>query len=163
MAVEFFLKLTDNPGESKAQGHEGEIDVMSFSIGVSNTSAVSTGGGSGAGKCDWQDLHITKLIDKSSAKLKLNCAKGTHFDEGTLTVREAGGDEPVEYLTYKMKQVYITSYQTGGSSGNEKPLENLTLSFASIGMTYWSQSEKGAKDEKSEMGWDIKKNAAAAA
>ena len=50
----------------------------------------------------------------------------------------------------------------GGASGGGKPSESVSMSFASIKITYWSQDEKGAKNEKSEGGWDVKTNAATA-
>ena len=49
MAVDVFLKLGDVKGESKDSKHEGEIDVLSWSWGISQTGLGSMGGGSGAG------------------------------------------------------------------------------------------------------------------
>jgi type VI secretion system secreted protein Hcp len=162
MACEIFLKLTDVKGESKGKGHEGEIDVSSFSHGLSNLSSVASGGGSGAGKADWSSLNIQKSTDTATTKLMQNCAKGQHFDEGILTVREAGGDSPVEYLVYTMKQVFIDNVSIGESSGGGKPSESVSMSFASINMVYWSQDAKGGKDQKTEITWDVKANAASA-
>jgi type VI secretion system secreted protein Hcp len=162
MAAEIFLKLTGVNGESKGQGHVGEIDVLSFSHGVSNPSSVSTGGGSGTGKCDWSSITIQKQTDTASTKLMLNCANGNHFDQGILTVREAGGTSPVEYLVYTMTQVFIDSVSVGESSGGGKPSESVSMSFAAIDMVYWSQDAKGSKDQKTEIGWDVKANAATA-
>lgn len=162
MAVEIFLKLPDVNGEASAKGHEKEIEVFSFSLGASNPSSVSTGTGSGAGKVDISSISIQKQVDTASAKLFLYCCQGKHFDEGTLVVREAGGDSPVEYWTLKMKQVFVDSVQWGAASGGNKPSETASLSFAECKITYWSQSEKGAKGEKTEAGWNVKTNAAAA-
>jgi len=162
MAVEIFLKLTDVKGESKGKGHEGEIDVYSYSMGASNPTTASTGGGSGAGKVDFSDLSIQKQIDSATAKLVLYCANGKHFDQGVMVIREAGGDTPVEYLTITMTQVFISSVSHGGSSGGGKPSESVSMSFATIDIVYWSQDAKGQKDEKSEIGWDVKANTATA-
>ena len=41
MAVDVFLKLGDVKGESKDSKHEGEIDVLSWSWGVSQTGTMS--------------------------------------------------------------------------------------------------------------------------
>jgi type VI secretion system secreted protein Hcp len=162
MAVEIFLKIPGVDGESQAKGHEKEIEVFSYSLGASNPSSVASGTGSGAGKVDLSSLSIQKQVDTATAKLFLNCCTGKHFDNGTITVREAGGDEPVEYLTIEMKQVFIDSINWGASSGGGKPSESVSMSFAECKFTYWSQSEKGAKDQKTEAGWNVKKNAAAA-
>jgi type VI secretion system secreted protein Hcp len=53
MAAQIVLKLTGVTGESLVANHVGEIDVLSFSHGLSNPSSVSTGGGSGTGKVDF--------------------------------------------------------------------------------------------------------------
>jgi hypothetical protein len=46
------------------------------------------------------------------------------------------GDEPAEeYLLIKLKPVYITSYQTSGSSG-DRPTESLSLNFEEIKFSY---------------------------
>jgi type VI secretion system secreted protein Hcp len=162
MSVEIFLKIDGVPGESKAKGHEKEIEVFSFSNGASNPSSVASGGGSGAGKVDLSSLSIQKQVDQASAKLFLQCCIGKHFDKATLTIREASGDEPLEYWVYEMKQVFIDSVSWGGASGGGKPSESVSMSFESIKITYWSQNEKGAKDQKAEGGWDVKTNAAVA-
>ena len=95
MSVEIFLKIAGVDGESQAKGHEKEIELFSFSLGASNPSSVATGGGSGAGKVDISSLSIQKQVDLASSKLFLKCCNGNHFDDATLTVREAGGEAPV--------------------------------------------------------------------
>jgi len=164
MSVEMFLKFEDDvPGESKAKGHEGEIQIQSFSFGASNPSSVAGGNtGSGSGKVDLAHLSIQKEVDLASAVIFQQCCAGKHFNTATLVVREAGGEEPVEYWTMKMKQVFVDNVSWGAAAGGNKPSESVNLSFAECKITYWSQSEKGAKDKKAEAGWNVKTNAAAA-
>jgi len=163
MSVEMFLKFQDDvPGESKAKGHDGEIALLSFSFGATNPSSVASGNtGSGAGKVDLTHLSIQKEVDLASPVLFQQCCAGKHFDSATLVVREAGG-EPVEYWTMVMKQVFVDSVNWGAAAGGGKPSESVALSFAECKITYWSQSDKGAKDKKAEAGWNVKTNAAAA-
>lgn len=162
MASQIVLKLTGVTGESLVQNHVGEIDVLSFSHGLSNPSSVSTGGGSGTGKVDWSSITIQKQTDMASAKLMLYCANGNHFDQGILTVIESGGNTTVEYLVYTLTQVFIDNVSIGESSGGGKPSESVSMSFAAIDLVYWSQNAQGGKDQKSEIGWDVKANAATA-
>lgn len=162
MSVELFLKIATVDGESGKKGHEKEIEIFSFSLGASNPSNVSTGTGSGAGKVDITSINVQKAVDMASAKLFLSCCSGKHFDTATLTAREAGGDSPVEYWIMEFKQVFIDSISWGGASGGGKPSESVALSFREVKITYWSQSEKGAKDQKAEGGWNLLTNAAAA-
>src|ERR1700722_2677078 len=59
-AVDYFLTLDGIKGESADDKHKGEIDIMSFSWGATNTGTHASGGGGGAGKVNFQDIHITK-------------------------------------------------------------------------------------------------------
>src|SRR3954447_13242988 len=117
MAVDMFIKIGDVKGESKDKTHKEEIDVLAWSWGMSNSGSAHTGGGAGAGKVNVQDLSFTKYIDKSSPDLMLACCTGKHFDKALLTVRKAGGDNPLEYLQITMEDLIVTSVNTGGSSG----------------------------------------------
>jgi type VI secretion system secreted protein Hcp len=44
MAVDFFLKLDGIPGESKDKAHKGEIDVLAWSWGMSQSGTMHMGG-----------------------------------------------------------------------------------------------------------------------
>ena len=158
MAVEIFLKIDGVTGESKANGHVGEVEVFSFSLGASNPSSVAYGHGSGAGKVDISSLSIQKQVDTASAKLFQNCASGKHFGTGTLVIREAGGDKPVEYYKLEMAECFIDSVSWGGSAGGGKPSESVAVSFSSLKITYFPQNEDGSQGTQQQGSWDIKKN-----
>ena len=78
MAVDMFLSLDGIKGESADKTQEGEIDVLAWSWGLSNTGTFHHGDGGGAGKANFQDISFTKYIDKSSADLLYSCASGKH-------------------------------------------------------------------------------------
>ena len=88
MAVDMFLKMGTIKGESKDSVHKEEIDVLAWSWGASQSGTTHQGPGGGAGKVNVQDLSFTHYVDKASHLLLGACAKGTHFDEALLTVRE---------------------------------------------------------------------------
>ena len=162
MAVEMFLDIKDVKGESKVKGFEDKIDIFSYSLGASNPTSVGTGGGSAAGKVSISSLSIQKIVDAATPDLFRACCSGKHFDTGKLTVREAGGDAAVEYVVMDMTQVFVDSISWGAASGGDKPSESLSLSFASVKITYTSQTAKGSGEKGPSAGWDIKKNAATA-
>jgi len=157
MAVDMFIKIGDLKGESKDSVHKTEIDILAWSWGVSNSGSAHTGGGAGAGKANIQDLSLTKYIDLSSPDLLLACCNGKHFPEATLTVRKAG-ETPLEYLKIKLTEVLVTSVSTGGSGGEDRLTENVTLNFAKVNLDYVEQTEKGGTGGKPKMGWDIAAN-----
>ena len=61
MAERWFLKIDGIPGESTDVNHKDEIDVLSWSWGVTQTGG-SGGGGGGAGKAAFQDFHFVSRI-----------------------------------------------------------------------------------------------------
>ncbi len=145
-------------GESQDAEHKDEIDVLAWSWGMSNSGSLHTGGGGGAGKANFQDISFTKYLDKSSPKLMEACATGDTYAAATLVCRRAGGD-PLEFLIIRMENVLITSVSTGGSGGEDRLTENVTLNFAQVQVRYTEQLPDGAIGEGVDFGWDIAANA----
>src|SRR5262249_10444091 len=158
MALDQFIKIGDLKGEAKDKTHKDEIDVLSWSWGMSNSGSAHVGGGAGAGKVNVQDLSFTKYIDKASPDLMLACCNGKHYDTAKLTVRKAG-EKPLEYMTLTMSEVMVTATTTGGSGGEDRLTENVTLNFAKIKVDYKEQTDKGAAGATPSMTWDISQNA----
>ena len=158
MAVDMFIKIGDLKGEAKDKTHKDEIDVLAWSWGMSNSGSAHTGGGAGAGKVNVQDVSFTKYIDKSSPDLMLACCNGKHYADATLVVRKAG-ETPLEYLKITLTDLIITSVSTGGSGGEDRLTENVTLNFAKVKVEYQEQDQKGAaKGGPVTMTWDIAAN-----
>lgn len=157
MAVDMFIKIGSLKGESADATHKGEIDVLAWSWGMSQSGTTHQGTGAGAGKVNVQDLSFTKWVDKSTPALMLGCAAGTHYPEATLVVRKAG-DKPLEYVKLKMTDVIVTSVSTGGSGGEDRLTENITLNFAQVNFDYVPQNDKGGGETPIPMGWDIAGN-----
>ena len=145
MAVDMFLKLDGIEGESKDHKHKGEIELLSFSWGVSNSArACGATGGGGAGKVSVNDFTIVKRVDSVSPQLMQNCVTGKHISEGTITVRKAG-EKPVEYLKIKLEEVLISSSQSGGGGATE-PMEQVTLNFTRFEVTNLPSGEVSSFD-----------------
>lgn len=158
MAVDMFLKIAGEiAGEAQDSAHKGEIDVLAWSWGLSNSGSFHVGGGGGSGKANFQDISITKYVDVSSHSLQLFCANGDHFDDATLVIRKAG-KKPLEYITIKMKKVLITSVSTGGSGGEDRLTENVTLNFAQVEYIYKEQKPDGSGGPDKKFMWDIPAN-----
>lgn len=157
MAVDMFLKIDTIKGESVDDKHKGEINVLAWSWGMSNSGSAHLGAGAGSGKVNVQDLSITKYIDKSSTDLMLAACNGKHYKEAMLYVRKAG-EKPLEYLKIKLTDVLITSVSTGGSGGEDRLTENVSLNFAAVKVEYTPQKADGSGDATLSMGWDIAKN-----
>lgn len=160
MAYDMFLKVGEILGEAqdaKYPGTDGWIDVLAWSWGASNSGSTHVLSGSGTGKANFQDISTTKYVDKSSTDLLKSTANGKHHAEAQLIVRKAG-EKPVDYLTITMNDVLITSYSTGGSGGEDRLTENVTLNFGSVKVKYTEQMTDGSTGDQPEMGWDIAAN-----
>ena len=156
MAVDIFAKLGDIKGESTDAKHKDEIEVLSFSWGVTNAPPVG-GGGGGAGKATFQDLSIVHRIDKASPQLLLACARGKHLPDATITHRKAGKGQQ-EYLIVKMNDVIITGVQHGGGGGEGASSETVTLNFAKVELEYRPQKADGSLDAGVQFKYDLKAN-----
>jgi type VI secretion system secreted protein Hcp len=157
MAVDMFLELDGIKGESVDHKHKDNIDILAWSWGLSQTGTFAHGSGGGAGKASFNDLSITKHIDKASADLMFHCASGKHIAKGKITVRKAG-EKPLEYLVVKLEQILVSSVSTGGSGGEDRLTENVSLNFAKVAVEYKIQDEKGGGKDGGTFTWDIAKN-----
>jgi type VI secretion system secreted protein Hcp len=154
-SFDYFLKIDGIAGESVDSKHKGEIDVQSWSWGETQSGS-SGGGGGGAGKVQMQDLHVTAGMSKASPQLLLACASGRHIKSAILTGRRAG-KAALEFLTFSLSDVLVSSYQTGGTEA-EPPVDAVSLNFAKIQVEYKQIEESGKLGPSTKAGWDVKQN-----
>lgn len=159
MAVDMFMKIDTIKGESVDKTHAGEIDVLAWSWGISNSGTTHQGGGGGSGKANVQDLSFTKYTDSSSPVLLLSASNGQHLATANFVVRKAGGKgAPIEYIKIDMSEVMVTSVSSGGSGGEDRLTENVTLNFAKVKFTYTPQKADGTPSPGIDMTYDIAEN-----
>ena len=156
MAVDMFMKI-EGPnigGESQDKAHKGELDILAWSWGCSNSGTTHMGGGSGAGKANFQDLSCTTYYEKSTHEIIKSATKGTHHATITLVNRKAG-DTPMEYITYTLKDCIFTSVSTGGSGGEDRLTVNFSINFGEFKVLYKEQNKSGAEASQVEFAYDI--------
>ena len=157
MASDIFAKLGDIKGESLDSKHKDEIEVLSWSWGVTNAATpAGTGGGAGAGKAKFQDFSFTHKIDKASPVLMQACATGVHLKEATITHRKAGKGQQ-EFLIIKMNDVIVTALMDGDSSEGGSS-ETVSLAFAKVDVEYKPQKADGSLDAGIHFKYDLKAN-----
>src|SRR4051795_10253619 len=152
MATDNFLKMMEIKGESSDSQHKDEIELLSWSWGMSQ----SGGGlatGAGVGKVNIGDISFMHTFDKASPNLMSFCASGRHIKEATLTVRRAG-DTPQEFLIIKMTDVIVTSVQV--SESDESPIESFSMEFGKVDVNYMPQKADGSLDAGIHFKYDIK-------
>jgi len=153
MAIDTHIKFDGVEGESTHVDHKGEVEILSWTWGVSNAS-LGSGGGSGKGKATPGDLHFVHRYDKASPVLAKKCAQGVHFPTVVMTSRKSGEGQK-DFLKVTMKEVFITSVQPSGSSGGDIA-ESVSMSYGSIEFAYKPQDAKGGLGGEVKFGWDVK-------
>ena len=155
MATDIFAKLGDIKGESLDDKHKDEIEVLSWSWGVTNAVTVA-GTGAGQGKASFNDLSFTHTIDKASPMLMKACATGVHLKEATITHRKAGKGQQ-ELLVIKMNDVIVTAVMDAEGKDGESG-EAVSLAFAKIDVAYRPQKSDGSLDAGIHFKYDLKAN-----
>jgi type VI secretion system secreted protein Hcp len=154
--ADIFAKIGDIKGESLDAKHKDEIEILSFSWGVTNAGSAATGSGAGSGKATFQDLVVVHNIDKASPDLLRACATGTHLKDATITHRKAGKGQQ-EFLVVKMNDVIITGVTHGGATGQPYS-ETVSLAFAKVELEYKPQKPDGSLDASVVFKYDLKVN-----
>ncbi len=156
MASDFHIKFDGVEGESTHQDHKGEVEVLSWSWGVSNAAsgAVGSGAGSGVGKAQPADLVITHAYDKASPILAKKCIQGMHFPTVALTARKAGEGQK-DFLKVTMKEVFITS-MAASAGGDGAIVESVSMRYGQIAFSYRPQDARGGLGGEVKAGWNVK-------
>jgi type VI secretion system secreted protein Hcp len=157
MAFDAFFKYGSIKGESQDSKHPSEIQLESFSFGVSNTGSFAFGGGGGTGKANFQSFNLTKKVDAASPSLFLACCTGQHSPTAVVSIRKAGGTQE-DYLIYTFSDTMIDSYQVGGSTGSELPIESVSFGYGKMEIEYKTQDAKGMLGKPVKAGYDLTKN-----
>lgn len=107
MAFDVFLKLEGINGESTVRNHEGEIELDSFSFGLTNT-----GESGDSGRAVFQDFHFTSKVGKHSPQLFMACAQGKRIVSGFLTLDSVSKvGKLVQDLKITFENVVISEYK----------------------------------------------------
>jgi len=159
MSADMFLKIEGIDGESTDDAHDKWIEVLSYSLGVSQpVSGVSATGGRTGGRADFEDLRITKTIDNSTPDLNIKCASGEHVPKIELELCLATGDKHT-FMKYTLEDCIVTSISPGGSTGGEtKPLENVSFAYGKIKWEYTPIDHTGAPGSATDRTWNLEKN-----
>jgi type VI secretion system secreted protein Hcp len=139
MAIaDMFLKIQGITGEASTPGHEGEMELVSWSWGMqANTPSV----GGDSGQASMRSLDVVKIIDRASPTLLQYLDQHRLVSKATLTVRKSGTSAPVDYLVMDMTKVRILMINHGTQDADVT--EHVSLSFETIAFTYTPQGGTG--------------------
>jgi len=143
MTADIHLLIDGIKGESAHDKHKDEIEVESWTFGVTQPVSFS-GSGLSCGKADVSHLTISKSMDKASPNLWMYCAKGKHLDKVVLTQRRSG-DGSIELVKFTLKDAMIAGVHKSGANGSG-PRETVDIAFTSVEYDYTPQKPDGKAD-----------------
>jgi type VI secretion system secreted protein Hcp len=156
-AGDALLYISSIKGESLVQGHEGWIDLLTWSWELSNDSTDIPNTGSGAGKPIVGPIKVTKYIDKSSPFLTLFVLTGGHIRDATLVLRKTG-QKDFDYLQIRMWDVQVSNVSPGGMSNDYRFTESVSFDFSRVCYSYTPQKLDGSADAQITKCFDIIRN-----
>ena len=153
--LDFFLKIDGIKGESQDSKHKDEIDVTSWSWGLSNTGSSVVGGGGGAGKPVFQDFSWIQGLDASIPPIFLGVATGKHYKSAQLDVVKPGKDSAV-FFEMNFDDVLFTKLQLSGAGSGQTAL--VALDYGKVTLRYRPQKADGSYSGWIEGSFDVKAN-----
>jgi type VI secretion system secreted protein Hcp len=146
--VDMFLALEGSrqgaiQGESQVAGHTGEIEVLSWSWGMSQQvhSASQL-----ASKASVRTLNIQKAIDSSSTAIMSALKSAELLGKVVLTCRDPGGVATIDYLRITLRKARICDYEiSGGGNEGRQVAESLSIAFKEIEVVYTPKSAANLK------------------
>ncbi|HEX5154269.1 MAG TPA: type VI secretion system tube protein Hcp [Parafilimonas sp.] len=130
-------------GGSTTPGHLKDIEVFSYSFGVSESCVSQTC------NSDMSDFSIMMNLNPASIVLKMMTLTGLHLKKVDVSYRKSGAT--YDYYNIHMENVLVTSVQEAGSS--ETPTISVSLHAQKIAWQYTADNT-GAAGKKTKGGWD---------
>jgi len=159
-AADYFLKIDDVKGESADAKHKGEIDILSWTWGVSQpgTGSRSAGGAVSAARVQFQDFRFTMRVNSASPIFFQACATGRLFKQAVFTGRKAGKAQQ-EFYRIIFTDIVFTSYQTEGTgTGDQIPIDRFSFNFGKVAIEYSPQKTDGSLGAAIQAKWDVRGN-----
>jgi type VI secretion system secreted protein Hcp len=154
--MRIYLSIDNIPGESIDENHMNWIDIEAFNW--SEAASVMMAGRS-AGMVNMKNFVFVTQTSAASPKLFLAVATGQIFQHAKLECWTwAGGERQIEFLEFRFDNVVITSYNIAGGAPQDRPLDQFSISFGKITMTYWPTNLDGTQGAPITAYFDLTRN-----
>jgi type VI secretion system secreted protein Hcp len=154
--LDYFLKIDTIKGESSDSKHKDEIDLLSWSWGLSNAGSTGGGGGASASRPVFAPFSWEQGLDESFVPLFVATANGTRLKSAVLTVRSSGGKSPNEFFKMTLSDVHMLSLRS--RSFGEAIRVEAAMTYDKIEMSYRPQNPDGSLGSEIKGKWDIDAN-----
>ena len=151
-----FIKFQGIEGESGDNDHKKWSDLASFSQPMYKPGS-GTGQTRRRGDVVVDDMTITKELDKASPKLAEAICGGKVFGTVNIELTASYGDAGRKtYYAYELKNVQVVNYTVSGAGqSDEVPMEQVTLNFEEIKLTYTERKAGGDKVGTVDYAWKV--------
>jgi type VI secretion system secreted protein Hcp len=158
--ISYFLKIEGIKGDCADAKHKDEIDVLSFSWGMSHEGVrpATAGGGLASGHPNANAFVVVKHHDSASPVLFQVAAMGTHIKEAQLTARALGAKGVTEFMQIKLTDVLVTDYSTASSPPEGIPTEQIKLTFQKLWLGHAGPKPDGSPGPSGGLGFDFSKS-----
>ena len=172
VALTAFLVIPPNPGStlsgepvtdqffSGAQFADATVvQLRSYAFGAQNQVAAGSAG-AGTGRTRFEELSISKPVDRSSAGLFNTMATGGHLRAVQLYLRRSGGPDARPYLAYEFQVVAVTKIDWSGADGDDAASESVTFAYGALALGYRGRHADGSLTSATRAGWSAVSNSA---
>jgi type VI protein secretion system component Hcp len=138
--VPAFLKLAGIPGDSAAEGHEGEIELLSYSVGVSSGGPrpERSGPGIAIARRSLAEFELRAAVGAASPTLLLAALQGRHIPTAVLSIE---APERPGSLVWTLTDVTLTDYRAGSPPDGAGPdAERFSMTYGRMSMEYRDRS-----------------------
>ena len=143
-------------GNVTAKGYEDWIKIDDFQFAVSRGISMESGNTSNREVTypDITELTISKIMDGASTGLFKEALTGSIGRKVLIDIVKTGADKIEKFVSYELEDCLLSNYDMDAYS-SAPPLENISISFAKITMTYTAgdRSNQGATPER--VGYDL--------
>lgn len=125
-----YLKIPDIDGEAvDDENHKGWIELSAVQFGLKRQGDPVSGATS---KPEFQEVTVTKELDKASPKLMLACASGKVFPKVEIDVTRSTQAGETLYMKLTLTDVLVTSLSHNSRTDEQR----VVSSSEGMGMTY---------------------------
>lgn len=152
-----YIKFDGVDGEAKDKDHSDWSDLASFGQAIHQPGGGATGSTRRRGDVILDDITASKELDKASPKIAEAICKGKVFPKVEIDITASTTDAGrVTYYRYELKNVMVTSYSVSGSGQAEDvPMEDMSLNFEEIKVTYTECDSEGKSKGNVEYEWKV--------
>lgn len=159
-AFHLYLDIDGVTGESVTHGHEGAVELSSWSFGLRTAASVG-GSGAGAGKTRWDTIDVTMPTTAALPQFMSLCATGRLVKHAVLRAETASGESPFEWLRLTLTDVLVAHVASGASAPDDRSDDQASLAFSSIMIEKFSRGPDGTLGVPVTFAWNARKGKAA--